>query len=56
MYNYQCLTCGLCSSSLNLARDHKWRANHGKFIKRSVEDIAKDCLKLAYRKIPEGCY
>jgi len=46
MNNYQCSTCGLCSSSLKLAREHKWLSNHGKFIIRSVEEIAKDCLKV----------
>ena len=46
MNNYQCSTCGLCSSSLKLAREHKWIANHGKFIIRSVEEIAKDCMKV----------
>lgn len=45
MKNYQCSTCGVCSSSLKLARDHKWITNHSKFVIRSVEEIAKDCIK-----------
>lgn len=51
MKNYQCTTCGLCSSSLKLARDHKWCANHGKFVIRTVDEIAKDCLE-TINKIP----
>ena len=47
MFNYQCQTCGQCSSSLKLARDHKWCTNHGKFIKRSIEDIANEIMSKA---------